>query len=303
MVSTPRQINEKNIWLAGILNLIIALLQTLGGFFSNSLSLLSDSLHNLSDSLAIFLSLFAYKFSKKKRNSKQTFGYKRAQILAAIINSSVLFAVSIFLIAEAIKGLINPRQINGFLMIAVAFLGTIINFLGVFLLKTDSKHNLNVKSAYLHLLSDALSSVAVIAGGLLIYFMKIMWVDSALTILICAYVIKESYKIIAESINILMQSTPPGLEVNEVKALIESCQEVKNAHHIHIWRLDDKDIHLECHIELCKDHIVSKADLLRKDIEKKLIDQFGISHITIQMEYDSQCLIEDRIFIPNANCG
>jgi len=171
-----------------ILNIIITVAEVIGGIISGSLSLISDALHNFSDAISVIISYIAINLKGKDNSYKHTFGYKRAEILAAVINSSVLVTISIYLFYEAILRFQNPEPIKGVLMTIVALIGLVANIIGTLLLKRDAATSMNIRSSYLHLLTDAISSVAVILGGLAILFWNIYWIDPVLTILIAAYI-------------------------------------------------------------------------------------------------------------------
>ncbi len=288
---------SKNLLITILLNFLITIAEIFGGIFSGSLSLLSDALHNFSDVLSIIITYIALKLSKKPKTLKYTFGYKRAEIIAAIINSSTLIIISFFLIKEAIEHFINPTHITGFIMLIVASGGLIANVLGTILIKKDAKDNLNIRAAYFHLLSDAVSSVAVIIGAVFIISFNIYWIDPLLTILISIYILKAAYSIIKEAINIIMMSSPHDIDLQKVKEIIEEIPEVKNIHHVHIWKLNDDDIHFESHIEV-EDTLISNTMLIQKNIEDKLHKEFGINHFTFQFECD-KCA--DKGLIQNHN--
>jgi cobalt-zinc-cadmium efflux system protein len=254
-----------------------------GGVIAGSLSLISDALHNLSDGLAMVISYLAIKISEKDHDEKRTFGYRRAGILAAIINSTVLMGISLYLFKEAYEKFIHPQSINGGIVIGVALVGLIANSLSVLLLQRDSKENLNVKSAYFHLLSDAVSSVGVVLGGVAIYYWRIYWVDPLLTVLISIYVMKESYGILRESVNILMQGAPSNLKLDDIIGTVQTVVGVKKVHHVHLWNLDEKNVHFEAHLDV-QDMLVSEAETLCKQIESELQAQYGITHTTLQCE-------------------
>lgn len=275
-----------NFLITVILNLAITVAEIIGGLYAGSLSLVSDALHNLSDAVSIIISYVAIRISRKDNDKKRTYGYKRSGILAAVINSSVLIVISVFLFKEAYVKLINPTPINGIIVIWVALIGLIANTIGAFLLNAGSHEDMNVKSAYLHLFSDALSSLGVIVGGILIYFYKIYWIDTVLTILIGLYVLKESFEIIKDAVNILMQGAPENIELNEVVNLIQNIDGVENVHHIHIWSLDENNINFEAHVNV-KDMLVSETKDIYEKIEEELHEHFEINHVTIQFEFDS----------------
>lgn len=281
----PLAINEKNLLFVTILNFVITIAEIIGGLLSNSLALLSDALHNLSDAIAIFAAYIAHKVGKRDSNLKKTFGYKRIEIIVALFNAVALIAISFILFYEAFLRFFNPEPVKGTLMLVVASIGFIANLVSVFILKADSDKNLNMKAAYLHLLGDTLSSVAVIAGGILIIIYKVYWIDPLVTFLIGLYILKESYSILRQAANILMQATPDSIDLEKIKSDIENIPEVLNIHHVHAWNLTDKRIHFESHVDLINDLKVSEAQKVRDNIEYLLTDKYQINHFTIQFEH------------------
>jgi cobalt-zinc-cadmium efflux system protein len=279
-------VKSKNLILATFLNFFITAIQFAGGIYSNSIALISDALHNFGDAIAIFLSFIAYKISQQSASEKRTFGNKRIEIFAAMLNGFLMLIICGYLIYEAIDRFKNPQPIRGVLMVVVASLGLMANFIAVTLLHDDAKKSLNIKSAYIHLLSDTLSSVAVIIGGILIYFFQIFWLDPLLTIIISIYILKETFDIIKQSYLILLQATPKNLDLIEVKLKLEQLPEIENIHHIHAWNLNDKEVHFECHIDLKNDICISQTEFLLNKIKNLLSDKFLINHSTIQFEYN-----------------
>jgi len=271
-----------------LLNFGITAIEIIGGLLSGSLSLISDALHNFSDGIAIIISYIALRLSQKPRNSQYTFGLKRAQILAAVLNSAVLLAVCVYLLREAFDKLLHPHQVDGELMLIVASFGLVANLIGTWLLHRGAKNNLNIRSAYLHLLSDAVSSVAVIIGAIAIKLFGLTWIDPLLSILIALYVGWESWKIIQTAIDVLMLKVPGSINLEELESKLAEVPGVCDAHHIHLWKVDDRDIHFEAHIAVY-DALLSATAPLASQIEQILHDDFGINHVTLQFEAGS-CL-------------
>ena len=278
---------ESRLIVSAGLNFATTVAQVIGGILSGSLSLISDALHNFSDTVALVISFFAVRLAKRKNTEAQTFGYKRAEILAALFNACALVVVSIFLFKEAFARFNHPHPVNSVLMLSVASVGLIANIVSVFLLKTHAHEDLNVRAAYVHLFSDFLSSIAVIIGACAIFISKAYWIDPALTILIGIYVLKEGYKIIEESTRILMQYVPKGINLREIQAQIEGIDGVKDIHHAHLWAVTERDIHFEAHINVSRDMPVSETCLLVKRVEEILKDKFAITHVTLQIEFNS----------------
>ncbi|ABM03721.1 cation diffusion facilitator family transporter [Psychromonas ingrahamii 37] len=279
-------VSGKNLFITIVLNIIITLSQIVGGILSGSLALLSDAMHNLSDVVALLIAYWANKISSKPKNNQKTFGYKRAEIIAALFNASALFGIALFLIIEAIHKFLNPETIDSILVIALGFLSIVLNAISVLLIKDDAKHNMNMKAAYVHLLTDVMTSVAVVVGGLLMYYFNLFWIDSIITVLIAGYLIKASYALIVESISILMQSVPDDINIDELKIDIEKYEPIDNIHHLHIWKLDDHDIHLEAHIDFNENLALKEVTKICDEISDAIKKKYHITHMTIQPEYE-----------------
>ncbi len=280
------KISGKNLLISIVLNIIITVAQLIGGFISGSLALISDAVHNFSDVISLIVSYVANLLSnKKKRTKKYTFGYKRAEIIAAFINATSLIIVGLFLGYEAITRFNSPTEIKSDLVIWLALLGILVNGFSVLLIKKDASHNLNMKSAYLHLLVDMLTSVAVLIGGLLMKYYQIYWIDALLTLLIAVYLIYISWDILLKSIKILMLFAPEHIKIDDVVNEVLKINGIKNMHHVHIWQLNDHGSHLEAHIEFTEDIKLSEFDIICEKIEKNLLDKFEINHCNFQPEY------------------
>ncbi len=275
-----------------ILNFLITSVEIIGGILSGSLALLSDSFHNFSDAMSILSSYIAIRVGERNKNKRYTFGYKRAEIIVAFINSAALIGICLYLILESINRLRNPIEIKANLMLTVALIGFLANVLTALLLHEHTAESVNVRSAYLHILSDSFSSAGVIFGAILIKFLGITFVDSLLTSAISLYILRESFGILKESGSILMEASP-NLNFDEIKREIESINGVKNAHHFHAWRVGEKEVFFECHVRV-EDMPLSEAEKIGGEIRKRL-KKFGISHANIQLE----CQCGDRDVICN----
>ncbi len=277
---------DKNLMVSILLNIVITAAQVIGGILSGSLSLLSDALHNFSDVLSLVVSYVASKLSKQKASKHRTFGYKRAEILAAFVNAATLIIVAIILIKEAIERFKHPQIIESNLVIWLALLAIIGNGFSVLLLKKDSKNNINIKSAYVHLLTDMLASIAVLIGGLLMKFYQLYWVDSLLTFLIALYLIWVGYFLLKTSTKMIMLFTPEHIDVTQLTTMVNSLPEVKKLHHVHIWNLSDSELHLEAHLDLNANLSITQFDALLNTIEDLLHKHYHINHVTIQPEFN-----------------
>ncbi len=276
------ELSGKKIFWVTVLNATITIAEFIGGIISGSLALLSDSIHNLSDTLAIAFSYVAHRISLRPKNSRKTFGYKRAEIIAAFVNASVLFAVSGMLIIEAFKRFANPEPIDSTLMMVVALIGLAANLFSVLLLHKDSHGNLNIKSSYLHLLNDTISSVGVVVGGIAIKLWGVTWIDPVITLLISAYILRETLRIIKKTVDILMQSSP-DVDYEQIKKDVESLPGIVNLHHVHAWMINEQSIFFEAHVDM-ENMELCKAEKITQQIEHLLKTNYGFTHTTIQAE-------------------
>ncbi len=281
-------INTKNLGFTIILNVLITIIQVVGGIISGSLALITDAVHNFSDVITLFISLFAHKIAKKKASPAQTFGYKRSEIMAAFLNALSLIILALFLIVEAIKKFIYPEEVEASIVIWLALLGIVINGLSVLLLKKDAQHSLNIKSAYFHLFSDMLGSVAILIGGIVMFFYDALWIDSLLTLLIALYLIYISKDLLLKSFKILMLFTPENIDIKQIVKAVHQIKGVAKLHHIHVWLLSEDELHLEAHLD-CSDNIsMSEFNVLLHEIEEVLYNDFGINHVNIQPEFQKE---------------
>ncbi len=280
-----QKLTGRNLLLSILLNIVITAAQVVGGLVSGSLSLLSDALHNFSDVLSLIVSYFANRLAKKEASIKRTFGFKRAEIMAAFINALSLLTIAIILIFEAVERLFNPQEISAQIVIILSGVAILGNGLSVLLLRKDSKINMNMRSAYLHLITDLMASVAVLAGGVLMRFYEIFWIDSVLTFAIAVYLIIVGYDLLKRSFKILMLYTPDTIEVRQIVTIVNALPKVKSIHHIHVWQLNEEETHLEAHIDFESNIQVSEFGKTLIEIEKILHQKFGINHVTLQPEF------------------
>ena len=283
-----KDMKDRNLFISILLNTLITVAQVIGGLISGSLALLSDALHNFSDVLSLIISYVASKLSKQKASMNKTFGYKRAEILAAFINASTLVVVAVLLIIEAVKRFQNPEEIQTNLVIWLALLAIVANGFSVLLLKKDSEKNINVRSAYIHLLTDMMASVAVLIGGLLMKYFQWFWVDSLLTFLIAVYLIWVGYDLLVKSSRMLMLFTPEHINVKDVVRAVNQIEKVNKLHHIHIWGLNDDEMHLEAHLDLTENVTIEEFDVILRKIETVVHDEFSINHVNIQPEFNKE---------------
>jgi cobalt-zinc-cadmium efflux system protein len=276
----------KRLVVAILLNLLITLGQFIGGIISGSISLLSDALHNFSDVLALVISYVATILVRKKHTPKRTFGFKRAEIIAAFVNASTLIAIAIYLSFEAIDRFYDPIIIESSWVIVFASFSIVLNGLSVLLLHRDAAHSMNIRSSYIHLLSDMFTSVAVLVGGILMSLYKIYWIDGVLTLLIAIYLIYSTWKILTESLKVLMLFTPSGIDLEQIRKDLTSIEGVGNIHHVHVWQLNENNIHFEAHVDFTENFPLDKINVVFERIRKKLHSGYNIDHVTLQPELD-----------------
>ena len=287
----------RNLIIAILLNILITVAQIIGGLISGSLSLLSDAVHNFSDVMSLIVSYIANLLSKKNASDKKTFGYKRAEIIAAFVNAATLIVVAVILIKEAVERFLNPLEIASDLVIWLSLLGIVANGFSVLLLKKDAKSNMNMKSAYLHLMTDMMASVAVLVGGVLMKFYQIYWIDAALTLAIALYLIFMGYHLLKDSASVLMLFTPDSIQVDKIVEAIQKITSVKNVHHVHIWQLNEDEVHFEAHVDFNEDIRLSEFDNVLGKIESLVYHKFGVNHVNIQPEFNKsdskQIIVQD----------
>ena len=291
-MSNPRihkhTVEGKNLLFSILLNVVITAAQVTGGIISGSLSLLSDALHNFSDVLSLAISYTAHKLSRKKATLGQTFGLKRAELIAAFVNAITLIVVAIILIYEAVLRFFNPVTIAPTLVIWLSAVGIVANGLSVLLLKKDADHSLNMKSAYLHLLTDMMASIAVLIGGLLMKYFHIYWVDSIMTLAIAVYLIIMGFDLLKKSTQMLMLFTPEDISIKDIVREVHRIHGCGKLHHIHVWHLNEEEVHLEAHLDCKEDITLSQFNDLLHGIEEMLYEKFGINHVNIQPEFKKE---------------
>jgi cobalt-zinc-cadmium efflux system protein len=289
-----QNLSGRNLLISIVLNILITVAQVIGGIWSGSLALLSDALHNFSDVLSLVISYIANVLAKRKASLKRTFGYKRAEILAAFINASTLVIVAILLIIEAVERFQNPQEIESNLVIWLSVIAILGNGFSVLLLKGNASDNMNMKSAYLHLLTDMMASVAVLIGGLLMKYYEIWWIDSVLTFAIAVYLIIMGWDLLKNSTKVLLLFTPQSVPIKSIVSDIQNIELVKNVHHVHVWQLNEDEIHLEAHIDFTEDIQLSTFDTILNTIEDIVKEKYHINHINIQPEF-GKCDAKDVI--------
>lgn len=274
---------ERKLLVILLFNTVLMAAEVAGGLVSHSLALLSDAGHMLTDSLAIFLSYLAIHWSKKPATGKRTFGYHRTEVLAAFINGITLLAVSGYIFYEALHRFFVPVTIRADIMLVIAVIGLIGNLAGVYLLHDEHHDSMNVRGAFLHLLGDALSSVGVIIGGVVVAYTGWSMVDSLVSILIGGIVLRGAVGLILESTNVLLESTPDDIDVNTLRAAVEKLPGVRGLHDIHVWTITSGRRALSGHL-LVDDIITSESQKILAGVRSLLARDFNITHSTLETE-------------------
>lgn len=279
-----KELPAKKLLITIFLNIGITAAQLIGGFFSGSLALMSDAVHNFGDVLGLIGAYIATQLSRRDATLKHTFGYKRAEIFAAFINAIFLVVTAFYIIIEAFDRLESPQSIEATWVIILALVGIAFNGFSVFLIK-DETDNLNMRAAYLHLMGDVLTSVAVFVSGIILLYFPIYWIDAVLSIAIAIYLLYSAWGILKETTAIFMNFTPSTINLKALEQLCCEHEMIKNIHDLHIWPLNEHDIYFEAHIEFTQDLSLSESAKIINELETQIHEKFGIHHITFQPEF------------------
>ncbi len=281
--SSERSAKKKRLFLSIVITFLIMLLEVAGGILSKSLALISDAGHMLTHFVALGISLFAIIIAEKPPTEKKTFGYLRYEILAALFNSVFLFALTAYILYEAYERILNPVSIKGVEMFVVAVLGLIANISTGLILFKVSHSDLNIRSAFLHMIGDTLSSVGVVIAAVIIHFTGFYLLDPIISVVIAALIVIWGVKLFNESINILLQGIPKEIDITEIEERLIKIEKVKQIHDTHVWAISSKMYVFTAHI-LVENISISESESLLKEINQVLLDEFKIFHTTIQFE-------------------
>ena len=277
----PSEMSEKKLrWAIGA-NVLLTLAQVIGGIVSGSLSLIADALHNFSDAASLLIALVAIRIGRKPADQYKTFGYKRAETVAALINLTTLIIIGLYLCYEAIVRFFAPQEIIGWTVVIVAGVALFVDVFTAILTYSQSKNSMNMRAAFLHNVTDAMASVGVIIAGTLIILFGWVWTDALMTLIIAGYVLWHGLSEIPKVIHLLMEGTPEGIDIDTIIAAMEEEEGVSDVHHVHIWRLDEKRNALEAHVVLSNE---ADMDGVKYTLKRKLKDRFEIGHSTLEFE-------------------
>lgn len=284
----PVLTNVNNAFVAGILlNSIFVVVEAVIGFAINSLSLLSDAGHNLADVGSLAISMLAFTLLKVKANHKYTYGYRKTTILAALLNGVILL-ISIGAIAfAAFQRFSNPEPLPGKTIAIVAAAGIVINFLTAFLFMKNKKHDLNIKSAYLHMIADGLVSAGIMVGGIVIYFTHLYWIDPVISLVIVVVILASTWGLLKESLALTLDAVPKDIDINEIKKSAEKITGIKDVHHIHVWAMSTTENAMTAHIVVDKLEKNEDICLIKNNLKHKL-EHMNIQHITLETEFSNE---------------
>ena len=277
-------VSDARLLWAVVLNQLLTVGQVIAGLLSGSLALLSDAAHNFNDANALVIAYVARRISRKQANERYTFGYRRAELIGALINLTTLGVIGLYLVYEAVMRFFNPEPIVGWLMAAAAGLALGVDVATALLLWAMSTGSLNVRAAFVHNLIDALGSVAVLIGAAGVIWLGWMWVDPVLTLLIAGYVLWQVATMLPGAARILMEGSPPDLKLEEVADAMTADERVTGVHHLHVWQLDEAHRALEAHTVSVDGLGPDARDAMRHDLKEMLADRFDITHSTIEVE-------------------
>jgi cobalt-zinc-cadmium efflux system protein len=266
-----------------VLNLIIPLAQAAGGLWAGSVALISDAAHNFSDFTALLIAYVAYRIGRRGASLRNTFGYRRAEVMAALLNVAILVGAAFYIVYEAVERLREPQAINGLVVMEIAGIGIAGNGLSAWLLHRDAKHSLNVRGAFLHMVGDLATSVAVAVSGLVVFFKPWYWLDPVLSLFIVLFILKNCWGILRDASAILMNATPRGFDIRRVKDTLQEIPGVCSVHYLHAWNVSSSSIAFSCHVVVA-DQPVSETEVVAERIRNTLSRAFGVDHPILQFE-------------------
>ena len=262
---------------------MLTIVQIIGGVLSGSLALIADAIHNLSDALSLVLAFLARKIAQRPADDTMTFGYGRAEIVAALINYTTLILLGLYLTYEAIMRLFEPTSVDGWLVVVIAVFALVVDVVTAFLTYALSKESMNIRAAFLHNIADALGSVAVIVGGTVIILYDWRLIDPLITLLIAGYILWQSVTEIGGSVRILMLGSPPDLDTHAILGVMRAVPGVEDVHHLHLWQMQEHQPAVDAHVVI-NEGIWSEADRVKDTLKEALRDGYGLSHITLELE-------------------
>lgn len=280
-----RSVNKKVLLISFIIITSYMVIEVIGGLLTNSLALLSDAGHMLSDSISLAIALIAFKLGEKVASKSKTYGYKRFEILAAVLNGVTLILIALYIFFEAIQRFANPPEVATTGMLIISSIGLAVNILVAWIMMRggETEENLNMRGAYLHVLSDMLGSVGAIMAALLMIFFDWGWADPLASVIVAILVLRSGYFVTKASLHVLMEGTPPNIEVQDVIQTIEETSGIQSIHDLHVWSITSGLNALSCHAVVDEKLTIAESEHILREIEHNL-EHKGIQHVTIQLE-------------------
>ncbi|WP_175987147.1 cation diffusion facilitator family transporter [Bacillus sp. Marseille-Q1617] len=276
--------NKKALWISFIIITGYMIVEAAGGFLTNSLALLSDAGHMLSDSVSLGIGLLAFTLGEKVADYSKTYGYKRLEILAAVFNGVTLVLISLYIFYEAYHRFMEPPEVASTGMLVIASIGLVVNIIVAWILmRGDTEENLNLRAAFLHVLGDLLGSVGAIAAALLILFFDWGWADPAASVIVALLVLISGWRVTKDAVHVLMEGTPKNVDLNDVIAAIENVEGIERIHDLHVWSITSGQNALSCHAVVSEELTICESQELLRKIEQELAHK-GIGHVTVQLE-------------------
>lgn len=291
--------NKKALWISFILTTGYMIVEAIGGFLTNSLALLSDAGHMLSDSVSLGVGVLAFVMGEKVADYSKTYGYKRFEILAALFNGVTLVLISLYIFYEAYKRFLEPPEVASTGMLTIAIIGLIVNLVVAWILmRGDTEHNLNLRAAFLHVLGDLLGSVGAIIAAILIMLFDWGWADPLASVIVAVLVLISGARVARDSVHVLMEGTPKNIDVDDIVATIKDTADIQDIHDLHVWSITSGQNALSCHAVVTDDRTIGDCQGILKKVEERLKDK-GIGHVTIQLEskehaHDNSVLCSDH---------
>jgi cobalt-zinc-cadmium efflux system protein len=294
------EVSDRGLFWTIVINLGLSVFEFVAGAIAGSVALMADALHNTNDAAALVIAYVARKVSRRGADHRFTFGYRRAELIGAMIQLTALIVVGLYLVYEAVHRFFAPEPLLGGWIMVAAGVAIVVDFVTAWLLWSMSKGSLNVRAAFVHNLSDALASVAVLTGGAAVYWLGWNWVDPLLTLLIAGYILYLSVGMLRRTSAILMEGVPATIDLSALRHSLEGVAGVHEIHHVHVWELDEAHAALEAHVVLAEDSAPGRSmDAIKSDLKNLLREEFEITHSTLEFEsFAEACRGEDRALIP-----
>ena len=280
--------SDARLWWAISVNMLLTIAQIAGGILSGSLSLIADALHNFSDAAALAIALFARKIGRRPADKLMTFGYARAEVIAALVNLTTLIIVGFYLVVEAINRFLAPQPVEGWTVVIVAGVALVIDVVTAVLVYAGSKNSLNIKAAFLHNVSDALASVGVIVAGTLIILYDLYLADLVMTLIIAGYVLYQGFSLMPRTVKLLMGAVPEDVEFDEIARALNEAEGVADVHHVHVWSIEEHKRALEAHLVPSQHSLVVFEDV-KRSVRLMLSERFSIEHATLEPCLGKEC--------------